>query len=150
MWREFSFQRQCQNIVQCMSLQWESSRSTSMETGPTEIPSPETTPHISASSCHSPEPSLWAPVLPLCILILGTLHRMCPPALAFEVCLGLCRECVLGVLWFQMVGTWTHTVGGNLPFPASTSPQSGHQPLCQLLFLSPLCESSLFHKHAFK
>ena len=38
---------------------------------PHRAPSPEAPPHIPAASLHSPEPSLWAPVLPLCILILG-------------------------------------------------------------------------------
>ena len=88
-------------------------------------PSLEATPHISASSRHSPEPCLGAPVLHLCTFILCIDQQNVSSG---PCCLGLWRRLPRSALLSDGGETRTRHCRGDLPFPFS-------RPLSQVTIL---------------
>ena len=110
-------------------LQQEASRSPSRETGPTML-LPQKPHPTSASSHHSPEPCLAAPVLHLGIFILAS--TQVPASLPYAV---LAYERLpMNALLPNSGESWTRHCRWDLPFPSSTHPLSQDT----MLFLATL------------
>ena len=88
---------------------------------PHHAPSLGATPHISASSCHSPEPCLGSPVLHLGPFILASTSRMCPrvPASLLYTVLAYERR-PRNALLSDGGESWTRHCRWDLLFPSST------------------------------
>ena len=117
-------------------------------------PSPGATPHISASSRHSPEPCLGAPLLHLGIFILASTSRTCPqvPASLLYAVLAYGRRPRRALL-SDSGESWTRHCRWHLPLPSSTHPQSGHHVkfshFVSYTAFQPCVNFPLFHKHVF-
>ena len=111
-----------QNSKQCSVyvLQWEASHSPKQGDWLHWAPSPEATPHISASSCHSLKPCLEAPVLHLCIFVYVLTSRMCSQVPASLLHAALAYERLpRSALLSDGRETWTRHCRWDLPFTSS-------------------------------
>lgn len=148
-----SFKRQkAETVFSACFYSKEALCSTNRETSPTELPSPEATPHVSASEVATALNPVWEHHIHFMHLLAECVLRV-PAALVYAV---LAYEELQGVLCFQAVGKPGLGTGGaaDLPFASSPHcPQSSHHVIFRHFVKIILPFTSMFispvHNHDF-